>query len=341
MIALIKRNYPFVVKNISQHLRNWYTLKVKQSWIVPPYSAVLYVSHHCNLACSYCTQKTPDVISEELDTDRTIDLLRIIRRETNYILFTGGEPLLRRDIVQLAKAARRDLKFRSVMVITNGTHIRERKEILDYLTSMVVSLDAITVDKNQPKTKPYVVEKVIQNLLYCKSIQKPARSRITISAVITEENLEEIVRILDFCQEHGFIFSAQTALTNRYPNLELLKNPKYRQLTDLIIERRKAGQAINGTPKLLRTLFDFTPFHCYPTMFPRVYPNGDVFYPCEPLKTIGGNLFQEGSFKKIFEQGQKLYGDIPNCQGVCYLFGNVLSHYFVEDFWSFAADYLR
>lgn len=341
LIALLKRNYPFVLKNIQQHFRNWYTLKIKRSRIVPPYSAVLYVSHHCNLSCSYCTQKTPDVVSEELDTSRTIDLLKLIRKETDYILLTGGEPLLRRDIVQLAKAARKDLKFRSVMLITNGTHIRERAEILDYLTSMVVSLDAITVDRNHPRTKPYVVEKVLDNLLYCKSIRKPARSRITISTVITEENLDEVVKILDFCREHDFVFSAQTGLIYRYPRRELLKNPKYREVVDLIIERRKAGQAINGTPKLLRTLFDFTPFHCYPTMFPRVYPNGDVFYPCEPLKTIGGNLFREGSFKKIFERGRKLYGDIPYCQGVCYLFGNVMSHYFVEDFWSFAADYLH
>src|SRR5919204_6514557 len=109
----LKRNYPFVVKNLKQHFRNWYTINVKRSNIVPPYSAVLYVSHHCNLACTYCTQKTPDVFSQELSTKETIDLMRIIRKETDYLLLTGGEPLLRADIVELARAARQDLKFRS------------------------------------------------------------------------------------------------------------------------------------------------------------------------------------------------------------------------------------
>jgi hypothetical protein len=76
-------------------------------------------------------------------------------------------------------------------------------------------------------------------------------------------------------------------------------------------------------------------------MFPRVYPNGDVFYPCEPLKKIGGNLLREGSFDKVFARGKKLYGDIPACQGICHLFGNVVSHYYVNDFWRLAGEYIR
>src|SRR6266436_244159 len=82
-------------------------------------------------------------------------------------------------------------------------------------------------------------------------------------------------------------------------------------------------------------------FECYPTMFPRVYPNGDVFYPCEPLHKVAGNLLRDGSLKKIFARGKKVYGDIPPCQGVCYLFGNVLSHYYVNDFWGLAGDFVR
>jgi MoaA/NifB/PqqE/SkfB family radical SAM enzyme len=338
VLKLFKAHSRFLIKNIKQHFRNWYTLRVKKSNIVPPYSAVLYVSHHCNLACSYCTQKTPDVFSEELNTKETIALMGIIRNETDYLLLTGGEPLLRPDIVELARAARQDLKFRSVMLITNGTHLSEREEILDYLTSLVVSLDAVTVDRRLPRTKSFVAEKVIENLLYCRKKGKPERSNITISTVILEENLDEVEKIMDFCVQNNFFFSGQTALTHRLPNRNLLESDRYRRLVEKIIDYRRRGLPINGTPKLLRTLLEFKPFNCYPTMFPRVYPNGDVFYPCEPLKTIGGNLFREGSFKKVFERGKELHGDIPFCQGVCYLFGNVMTHFYVEEFWDFARD---
>src|SRR2546425_1046920 len=100
-------------------------------------------------------------------------------------------------------------------------------------------------------------------------------------------------------------------------------------------------QPINGTPRTTETLLRFGDFECYPTMFPRVYPNGDVFYPCEPLHKIAGNLLRDGSLKKIFARGKKIYGDIPPCQGICYLFGNVLSHYYVNDFWGLARDFIR
>jgi len=44
-------------------------------------------------------------------------------------------------------------------------------------------------------------------------------------------------------------------------------------------------------------------------MFPRVYPNGDVFYPCEPLRKVAGNLLRDGSLKKIFARGKRIYGE--------------------------------
>jgi hypothetical protein len=76
-------------------------------------------------------------------------------------------------------------------------------------------------------------------------------------------------------------------------------------------------------------------------MFPRVYPNGDVFYPCEPLRKIAGNVLEDGSFAKIFERGRRLYGEVPECKSICYLFGNVVSSFYVEDFWGFAGDTIR
>jgi hypothetical protein len=76
-------------------------------------------------------------------------------------------------------------------------------------------------------------------------------------------------------------------------------------------------------------------------MFPRIYPNGDMFYPCEVLRKIAGNVLQEGSIAACFERGRRLYGETPQCKANCFLFGNVLSSYYVEDFWGLAADTIR
>src|SRR6266481_6373349 len=284
------RQAPFVAKNFQLYFRNGWRQHVLRTKVVAPYAVTFYVTHKCNLACSYCTQKEPDVFSEELGTADTIRLLRKIRRESDSIVITGGEPTLRGDIEEIVGAARFDCKFRSVLLITNGTLLDRRAGILSGVTGLVVSLDALAADPTNPLSKPAALPKVMEKM----------------------------------------------------PNLALLGNAKYQALVDKIIARRRAGtQAINGTPKTIGMLLRFRDFQCYPTMFPRVYPNGDVFYPCEPLRKIAGNLLKDGSLRKIFANGKKIYGDIPPCQGICYLFGNVLSHYYVNDFWGLAGDFIR
>ncbi len=332
---------PFVAKNFRLYFRNSWRRRVLRTKVVAPYAVTFYVTHKCNLACSYCTQKEPDVFSEELDTAGTLKLLRRIRKETDSIVLTGGEPALRPDIEEIVEAARFRNGFRSVLLITNGTLLDRKQRILRGVTGLVVSLDALTADPTNPLSKPAALPKVLENLALAKAILGSPR-RITISAVIEEWNIAQVERLLDWCGEQDFVFAAQSAQIEKMPNLNLLRNPAYQALVDKIIERRREGkQAVNGTPRTIDTLLRFRPFQCYPTMFPRVYPNGDVFYPCEPLRKIAGNLLRDRSLAKIFARGRKMYGEIPPCQGICYLFGNVLSHYYVNDFWGLAGDFLR
>jgi MoaA/NifB/PqqE/SkfB family radical SAM enzyme len=335
------RQAQFVAKSFRLYFRNGWRRHVLRTKVVAPYAVTFYVTHKCNLACSYCTQKEPDVFSQELSTGETLRLLGRIRKETDSIVMTGGEPTLRADIEELVEAARFQSKFRSLLLITNGTLLDRKPRILGAVTGLVVSLDALRADPANPLSKPAALPKVLENLALAKERLRDPR-RITISTVIEEWNIAEVDKLLDWCGEQGFVFAAQSAQMEKMPNLALLKNPRYQALVDKIIERRRAGeQAINGTPRTIETLLRFGTFQCYPTMFPRVYPNGDVFYPCEPLRKIAGNLLHDGPLRKIFANGKDKYGDIPPCQGICYLFGNVLSHYYVNDFWGLAGDFIR
>jgi MoaA/NifB/PqqE/SkfB family radical SAM enzyme len=334
------RHAPFVGKNFGLYFRNGWRRHILRTKVVAPYAVTFYVTHKCNLACSYCTQKEPDVFSEELGTVDTIRLLRKIRKESDSIVITGGEPTLRSDIEEIVHAARFECKFRSVLLITNGTLLDRKAGILSGVTGLVVSLDALAADPTNPLSKPAALPKVMENLAFAK--ERLGAKQITISTVIEEWNIGEVERLLDWCGKQGFVFAAQSAQMEKMPNLALLRSAKYQALVDKIIARRKAGtQPINGTPKTIETLLRFRDFQCYPTMFPRVYPNGDVFYPCEPLRKIAGNLLRDKSLRRIFANGKKIYGEIPACQGICYLFGNVLSHYYVNDFWGLAGDFIR
>ncbi|MEZ5367388.1 MAG: radical SAM protein, partial [Bryobacterales bacterium] len=320
---------------------NLWRRKVMGSSVVTPYSAVFYATHKCNLDCSYCTQKNPEVFSEEVDTEATMRIFANIRKDVDTLLITGGECLMRGDIEELVRRAKQEIGFRSVLVVTNGVLLDKRKSILPHLNGLIVSLDAMQHDRTEPMSKSAQVPRVLDNLMLAKQTLRP--DAITISCVLDLWNLDEAERILAFCQEHGFQFSVQSSQNNgKFPSFQFLEDERYQAFVDKLIAMRKARTArINGTPKLLETLLRFEEFKCYPTMFPRVYPNGDVFYPCEVLRKIAGNILEEGSIAKCFRRGRKLYGETPQCKNNCFLFGNVLSSYYVEDFWGLAGDTIR
>src|SRR5258708_25506868 len=69
------RQAPFVAKNFQLYFRNAWRRKILRTKVVAPYAVTFYVTHKCNLACSYCTQKEPDVFSEHVPTATTIVLL--------------------------------------------------------------------------------------------------------------------------------------------------------------------------------------------------------------------------------------------------------------------------
>src|ERR1700716_2216269 len=124
------RHAPFVAKNFQLYFQNLWRRKILRTKVVAPYAVTFYVTHKCNLACSYCTQKEPDVFSEELSTAETKRLLHRIRRETDSIVITGGEPTLRPDIEELVEYGRLTCKFRSLLLITNGTLLDRKSGIL-------------------------------------------------------------------------------------------------------------------------------------------------------------------------------------------------------------------
>ena len=182
------RQAPFVAKNFQLYFRNAWRRKILRTKVVAPYAVTFYVTHKCNLACSYCTQKEPDVFSDELPTASTIGLLRRIRKETDSIVITGGEPTLRADIEELVEAARFEHKYRSLLLITNGTLLDRKPRILRAVTGLVVSLDALAADPTNPLSKPAALPKVLENLELAKE-QLGSPRRITISTVIEEWNI--------------------------------------------------------------------------------------------------------------------------------------------------------
>ncbi|MGC8873266.1 MAG: radical SAM protein [Chloroflexia bacterium] len=93
-----------------------------------PLSASIELTERCNLRCVHCYINRPagdrDAASQELDLERWTRILdQLADAGTLWLLYTGGEPLLRPDFAELFLAAKR--RGFLVTLFTNGTLLNE------------------------------------------------------------------------------------------------------------------------------------------------------------------------------------------------------------------------
>src|SRR3974377_283323 len=96
----------------TNYLRNLARL-ARGNRVLHPLIATYYVTTQCNFncdSCEYlCARRNPQA-EEQLDLDRAVQVLRVIRTGVDSLILTGGEPLLPPDIDQLVHRARREVK---------------------------------------------------------------------------------------------------------------------------------------------------------------------------------------------------------------------------------------
>lgn len=74
----------------------------------------------CNNMCSFCVQGDKRYKFKDKNTNELVRLMQIAaRRSIRSIVFTGGEPTIREDLIYLVKAAKR-LGFSKIQIQSNG-----------------------------------------------------------------------------------------------------------------------------------------------------------------------------------------------------------------------------
>jgi cyclic pyranopterin phosphate synthase len=128
------------------------------------------VTEKCNLRCTYCMPeegvdfKHGDQILQAEEIIRVIGALA--RMGIKKVRFTGGEPLVRKDIVKLVAGAANTPGIKTVHLTTNGILFsRYAKDLLSAgLTGVNISLDSLDADKFQRITRRTGVEKVLDSI---------------------------------------------------------------------------------------------------------------------------------------------------------------------------------
>ncbi|MFC2060201.1 radical SAM protein [Chloroflexota bacterium] len=169
---------------------------------VPRPVVVWNCTKQCNLACVHCyatadKQRSPD----EMDTAAGEAFIHDLADfGVPVILFSGGEPLLRKDLFSLAGLAR-DLGIR-VAISTNGTLITEdvSKNIEEVgFAEVGISLDGIGPNNDRFRGRQGAFEAALAGIRNC-----TARGlRVSLRLTITRLNYQEIPAIFRLVEEEG------------------------------------------------------------------------------------------------------------------------------------------
>ena len=111
-----------------------------------PFLVVWNYTNACNLHCRHCYQKAGEPLKDELSTEERLGVVdQLIHEDVVFLALSGGEPLLREDIYEVAKRASDEGIF--VSMATNGTLLTKKRveKLVKYGVKHVqVSLDGAT-----------------------------------------------------------------------------------------------------------------------------------------------------------------------------------------------------
>ncbi len=156
----------------------------------------------CNLHCVHCYSSAGDKDpAEVLNTEQAKSFIRDLADfGVPVILFSGGEPLLREDIFELANFAR-EQGIRTVLS-TNGTLISKEvaKKIRNVgFAEVGISLDGIGTNNDKFRGKSGAYEKALRGIRNCVMLGL----RVSLRLTITRFNHKELPAILDLVEREG------------------------------------------------------------------------------------------------------------------------------------------
>lgn len=347
--------YP-ILKNIYGSLNK----NLSSIYLFPPLRVTFELTYKCNMDCNFCyltNQKEAASgyipLQDELSYSELVKIINQLPRFT-LITFTGGEPFLRKDILDILRFS---TKRHKCTIITNGTLLNE--EIIQELVMLKLPLIGISIDgiekvHDEIRKIPGAFKKIIDNIKLIQKYKKIKRTKypmIDIKTVINKKNVEQLSKLIDLAESFSVEnLTYQIIQTSVYTNIgskitekeEYLARPPRLENLDIDSLKNELEKIIRLSKKT-RVKIRFIPaippeeilthysnrinigrYTCYaPWTMVRVSSVGDL-YPCYNYEI--GNLRQntlkqlwDSPGYKAFREKLKRYRIFPGCIGCCLL----------------------
>jgi len=199
------------------------------------------ITRACNLKCMHCYANAKDSLDDRIAHE---DAKKIIDDLSDFgvpvLLFSGGEPLLRKDIIELIRYAVK--KGIRTVLSTNGTLISE--EIAERLKDAGISYVGISLDGLEEVNDRFrgvkgAFKKAMEGIENCKKKGIKVGIRFTMNRF----NASEVPKIFDLVEKEGIdrVCFYHLVYSGRGSSLikDDLSHEETRRIVDLIIDKTK------------------------------------------------------------------------------------------------------
>jgi heme b synthase len=299
--------------------------------IKPPRLIAWELTNACNLACIHCRASAiKDPSPDELSTAEAKHFVDELVENKPIIILTGGEPLLRSDVFDIAKyASGHGLR---VVLATNGTLLTP--DIAKKLKDIGIQRVSISIDGYTKETHDIFRGETgaFEAALFGIDILKNAGISFQINTTITKRNLTEIPNIYELALELGasalHIFLLVPTGRGEEIESEEIPSGEYERVLNWFYDKSKTSRLqLKATcaPHYFRIMRQRAKTegikitretHGLEAMtkgclggsgFCFVSSKGDV-YPCGYLPALAGNIRQK-PFKMIWEKS-RVFNDL-------------------------------
>jgi MoaA/NifB/PqqE/SkfB family radical SAM enzyme len=222
-----------------------------------PTAVTIEITKRCNATCDFCPYWEADEVEEVKDFTPAIRYFQPL-----WVSVTGGETLLRKDLVEICRKIRDVPGFRFVSIFTNGWLLNER--IVGELTDAGVS--NIQISCNFPDERQDT-ERGIPGLwnklsTFIPEMKRKGYDNLTVGTFLCAENLDCVVDLAHVIHGWGInhSFSSYSRLKNDNHAHELPTEyvPKAREVVRQLVALKKTHKNILVSTEYLENIPEFS-----------------------------------------------------------------------------------
>ncbi len=198
--------------------------------------------NNCNEDCLFCTRRGDETPIKFIETGKAKKILSEKKKQGyQEVYFDGGEPTLRKDLVELVQFAK-DKKFRAVNILTNAVLLSKDKLVKDLFSVKNTQNFTLSFCVSLHSHKKNISEKLVarkntfdKTVKGIENLIKNGCSNLSLYHIITKYNYRDLPAFVNFIHKKfpaiknitfSFIYPAGAALKNKgiFPQLSKVES---------------------------------------------------------------------------------------------------------------------